>query len=61
MPVWAQRINIINPLAHFMKVIRMIMLKGSALRDVMDDFLFIVVSAVAVILAAIIRYRKNEL
>jgi len=60
MPVWAQRINILNPLAHFMKVIRMIMLKGSALQDVMREFLFIIISAFTVISAAILRYRKNE-
>jgi ABC-2 type transport system permease protein len=29
MPEWAQQVNILNPFAYFMKVIRMILLKGS--------------------------------
>ena len=28
MPVWAQQINLVNPVAYFMKVIRMVLLKG---------------------------------
>jgi len=60
MPLWAQKANILNPMAHFMKVIRMIMLKGSTLSDVLRTFLFILGYAFVVLLAAVIRYRKNE-
>ena len=29
MPHWAQKVNLLNPAAYFMRVIRMILLKGS--------------------------------
>ncbi|MCD6235044.1 MAG: ABC transporter permease [Candidatus Marinimicrobia bacterium] len=61
MPLWAQKANILNPMAHFMKVIRMIILKGSSLSDVIRPFLFIISYAFVVLLTAIIRYRKNEI
>ncbi len=60
MPLWAQKANILNPMAHFMKVIRMIMLKGSTLADVIRTFLLILGYAFIVLLTAVIRYRKNE-
>jgi ABC-2 type transport system permease protein len=58
MPHWAQDLNIINPLAYFMRVIRMILLKGSEFRDVAGDFLAIAVMAVVLTALATWRYRK---
>ncbi len=58
MPVWAQRINILNPFAYFMRVIRMILLKGSGFTDVYREFLSITVFGIVVLSLAIWRYRK---
>jgi ABC-2 type transport system permease protein len=58
MPHWAQEINTINPLAYFMRVIRMILLKGSEFRDILGDFIGISLIAVALISLATWRYRK---
>jgi ABC-2 type transport system permease protein len=58
MPHWAQDLNTINPLAYFMKVIRMILLKGSEFRDVAGDFLAMFIMAVVFISLATWRYRK---
>ena len=38
MPDWAQKVNVINPFAYFMKVIRMILLKGSGFADIRSEF-----------------------
>lgn len=58
MPLWAQDINLINPLAYFMRVIRMILLKGSTFRDISADFMGISVMAVVLFGLATWRYRK---
>ena len=58
MPHWAQVINYFNPIAYFMKIIRMILLKGSGFLDIYKDFMILLVYAFVVITAAVIRYRK---
>ncbi len=60
MPYWAQEFNRINPIAYFIKAIRMIMLKGSGFSDIKEIFWSI--SAYAVILStiAVLRYKKTN-
>ena len=58
MPHWAQQVNLINPLAYFMRVIRMILLKGSGFSDIRTDFLGMAVYAIVALNLAIWRYRK---
>ena len=58
MPPWAQKINIINPIAYFIKMIRMIMLKGSVFQDIIQPFVSIVMYAVISLTLAVWRYRK---
>jgi len=58
MPVWAQNINIINPIAYFIRIIRMIMLKGSQFQDILKPFTAIAVYAVISLTLAVWRYRK---
>jgi ABC-2 type transport system permease protein len=58
MPHWAQKINIINPIAYFMRVIRMILLKGSGFHDIMKDMIAMGVYGAVVFSLAIWRYRK---
>jgi ABC-2 type transport system permease protein len=59
MPRWAQQFNLINPAAYFMRVIRMVMLKGSGFNDILSDFRGIILIAIATISLAIWRYRKT--
>ena len=59
MPLWAQKFNIINPAAYFMRVIRMIMLKGSGFSDVLPDIRGIILIGIGTISLAIWRYRKT--
>jgi ABC-2 type transport system permease protein len=58
MPGWAQKINIINPVAYFIQVMRMVLIKGSGLMDVMRQLVSITVFAVFMLSFAVWRYRK---
>ena len=60
MPQWAQNINIINPIAYFIKMMRMIMLKGSGFKDVLPTIYFFAVYAAVMMSLAVWRYRKTE-
>lgn len=59
MPEWAQNFNKINPIAYFIQVVRLVMLKGSGLADVMVQFLSLVAYAVGAISIAVWRYKKT--
>jgi ABC-2 type transport system permease protein len=59
MPRWAQHFNLINPAAYFMRVIRMVMLKGSGFQDVLPDIRGIILIGIGTISLAIWRYRKT--
>jgi ABC-2 type transport system permease protein len=58
MPGWAQDINIINPIAYFIRIIRMVMLKGSQFQDILKPFIAIAIYAVCSLTLAVWRYRK---
>lgn len=58
MPQWAQIINYANPIAYFMKLIRMILLKGSGFTDIYKDFFILLGYGIVVITLAVTRYRK---
>lgn len=59
MPDWAQEINIINPFAYFMRVIRMVMLKGSGFSDILPEFISMAIYGIVMITLAVWRYRKT--
>jgi ABC-2 type transport system permease protein len=59
MPLWAQKFNTINPAAYFMRVIRMVMLKGSGLSDIMPDVIGILALGVVTLTGSIFAYRKT--
>jgi len=58
MPQWAQNINVINPVAYFIKAMRMVLLKGSGFGDISGLFASVSVYAVIMISFATWRYRK---
>ncbi len=58
MPDWALQINIINPIAYFIKMMRMIMLKGSTFNDIISPFTSVLVYAFVSLSLAVWRYRK---
>lgn len=60
MPDWAQTLTFFNPVAHFSKAMRMIMLKGSGLSDVLKTIYILGAYAAVVLTFAVFRYRKVE-
>ena len=59
MPEWAQKVNIINPYAYFMRVIRMILLKGSGFWDISKEFFSLLIYGTIILSLAVWRYRKT--
>ena len=59
MPKWAQYLTIPNPVAHFVHVMRSVLLKGSTFMDVINNFRITVVLAVVFNGLAILSYRKT--
>lgn len=59
MPQWAKIINYINPIAYFIEVIRMIMLKGSGFADILKNVVSLSIYAILALSVAIWQYRKT--
>jgi ABC-2 type transport system permease protein len=58
MPYWAQKVNILNPVSYFMRVIRMVLLKGSGFREIFNEFVSITIFGIVILNLAVWRYRK---
>jgi ABC-2 type transport system permease protein len=58
MPDWAQKVNIINPIAYFVRAIRMILLKGSGLGNVMHEIISLAIYGTLILSFAVMRYKK---
>ncbi len=59
MPDWAQTIDKINPIYYFIKVMRMVLLKGSTFTNIIPEFAAISTYAVIIIGLSVWRYRKT--
>jgi ABC-2 type transport system permease protein len=59
MPQWAQIYNKINPIAYFIRIIRMVLLKGSGFTDIISDLLKMLLLALIVLTLSVRRYRKT--
>jgi ABC-2 type transport system permease protein len=59
MPVWAQKFDLLNPVAYLIRINRMVMLKGSTINDLSKDFISLAVIAVCFTAFAVSRYRKT--
>jgi ABC-2 type transport system permease protein len=59
MPVWAQKFNLINPVAYLMRINRMVMLKGSAINDIATELYSLAAIAICFSSLAVRRYRKT--
>ncbi len=59
MPHWAQILNYGNPVSYFIKINRMIMLKGSGFYDIQENLLVLAIFAVVLFSFSIMRYRKT--
>jgi ABC-2 type transport system permease protein len=59
MPAWAQAITKVNPVAYFIEVMRMVVLKGSSLFDIRYHLLTVFGFAVLLNGWAVLNYRKR--
>lgn len=59
MPHWAQVMNYGNPVAYFIRINRMIMLKGSGWSDIQQEVMVLSGYAVLLFTFSILRYRKT--
>jgi ABC-2 type transport system permease protein len=59
MPQWAQTITLFNPIAYFVKLMRMVLLKGSTFKDIWTYYLILAGYALVINGLAIWNYRKT--
>jgi ABC-2 type transport system permease protein len=59
MPDWAQTADRLNPIYYFMRVMRMLVLKGSGFFDLIEEFVSLLILGVTFLSLAIWRYRKT--
>lgn len=59
MPRWAKIIDLFNPIAYFVEVIRMIMLKGSGFMDIAHNLAILGIYAILALTVAVWQYRKT--
>lgn len=59
MPIWAQKLTLVNPVAYFVELIRMVLLKGSGFQHVTKHFAIMAIMAVVINVFAMLNYRKR--
>lgn len=59
MPIWAQKLTIPNPLAHFISVSRKVLMKGSGIWDIRFEILYTLILALFFNSIAIWSYKKQ--
>lgn len=60
MPEWAQWLTYPNPIAHFVSIMRLVLLKGSGFADVAHHFRVLGVLAIVFSSLAVLSYRKTS-
>jgi len=60
MPGWARQITRLNPVAYFVEVVRLVLLKGSSWWDIRSQWIALSIFAVVINGAAILNYRKTD-
>jgi ABC-2 type transport system permease protein len=59
MPGWAQSIGVAVPATHFMRLVRMVMLKGADSWDLGSEFFALAVIVGVISVVAMMRYRQT--
>jgi len=60
MPIWAQKLDLINPLIYFIRIMRMLFLKGSSISDIHQPLLALLIYGGFILGLANWRYRKTQ-
>ena len=59
MPDWVQWIAQVNPMLHFMTLMRAVLLKGAGIMDVGRELSILAVTGAVVMAASVRQYRKG--
>jgi ABC-2 type transport system permease protein len=59
MPDWVQVVAQVNPLMHFIAMVRAVLLKGAGLADVWRQLLALALLGTSILALAVGRYRKR--
>lgn len=60
MPNWARQMSNFTPVTHFIKVVRLIVLKGSGFNEIKTEFFYLIGFALLLNSLAIFNYRKTS-
>ncbi len=60
MPEWGQILNKINPIAYFIRVMRMVLLKGSGFTDILPEIASLSIFAILMFILAVWNYKKTS-
>jgi len=60
MPMWAQKVTLANPIAYFIKIMRMVLLKGAGWKEVYGMVLIISAMAGGLLAISVNRYKKTS-
>ncbi|MFT4605673.1 MAG: ABC-2 type transport system permease protein [Rhodothermales bacterium] len=60
MPGWAQIVTEFNPIAHFIEIMRRILLKGAGFQDVIRQTGILAIQAVVILTLAVRQYQKRS-
>jgi ABC-2 type transport system permease protein len=59
MPIWLQRITLLNPMRYFIEIIRGIMMKGAGVADLSHDILALAVFGIVIFTFSTLRLGKR--
>ena len=59
MPEWAQRVAEVNPVKHFVSIMRAVLMRGAGLETVGRPIVGLAAAGAAVLALAVMRYRKS--
>jgi ABC-2 type transport system permease protein len=59
MPVWAQWLDVLNPIKYFVEFMRLVLLKGAGFEDIRQNFFSVLAYAIVVNALAVITYQKR--
>jgi ABC-2 type transport system permease protein len=59
MPAFFQALSLLNPVRHFLEIVRGVFLKGDGVLDLWRQFVVIAAMAAALLLAAIVRFNRS--
>ena len=60
MPKWAQSLTLLNPIRYFVEFIRMVLLKGAGLKEVLPNLAVILIFAILINGLAVWSYKKTN-